>query len=280
MNYMQCPGGRQRALTLSYDDGMEQDIRLLEILDKHGIKCTFNVNGASFEQEERSFPDWQTFRKMASRQAAEVYSKAIANGHEVATHGYSHPFLDKLPAELAVYEITEDRKRLEEMFGTVIKGHAYPYGTTSDQTVDILRQCGILYARTIESTGNFDVPTDWLRMPATCHHNDPNLMTLAEQFLEDSRYHHPKLFYLWGHTYEFDDDRNWEVIEKFAEFIGNRDNIWYASNMQIHDYVEAYRALRFSANGNTVYNPTALTVWFSSNEVNVRVAPGETVKIK
>jgi hypothetical protein len=259
---------------------MEQDIRLLEILDKHGIKCTFNVNGASFEQEERSFHDWQTFRKMARRQATEVYSKAIANGHEVATHGYSHPFLDKLPAELAVYEITEDRKRLEEMFGTVIKGHAYPYGTTSDQTVEILRQCGILYARTIESTGNFDVPTDWLRMPATCHHNDPNLMTLAEQFLEDSRYHHPKLFYLWGHTFEFDDDRNWEVIEKFAEFIGNRENIWYASNMQIHDYVEAYRALRFSANGNTVYNPTALTVWFSSNEVNVRVAPGETVKIK
>jgi hypothetical protein len=259
---------------------MEQDIRLLEILDKHGIKCTFNVNGASFEQEERSFHDWQTFRKMARRQATEVYSKAIANGHEVATHGYSHPFLDKLPSELAVYEITEDRKRLEEIFGTVIKGHAYPYGTTSDQTVEILRQCGILYARTIESTGNFDVPTDWLRMPATCHHNDPNLMTLAEQFLEDTRYHHPKLFYLWGHTFEFDDDRNWEVIEKFAEFIGNRDNIWYASNMQIHDYVEAYRALRFSANGNTVYNPTAQTVWFSSNEVNVRVAPGETVKIK
>lgn len=277
---MQFPGGKQRALTLSYDDGMQQDIRLIEILDKYGIKCTFNLNGISFEEEERSFPDWQTFRKIARREATEAYSKAIANGHEVATHGYSHPFLDKLPAELAVYEITEDRKRLEEMFGTVVKGHAYPYGTTSDQVVEVLRSCGILYARTVESTGKFDIPTDWLRMPATCHHDSPELMNLAKQFLEEDRYQHPKLFYLWGHTYEFDDDNNWEVIEKFAEFIGNRDNIWYANNMQIHDYVEAYRALRFSANGNMVYNPTALTVWFSSNEVDVKVAPGETVKIK
>ncbi len=280
MIYMQFPGGRQRALTLSYDDGIQQDTRLIEILDKRGIKCTFNLNGISFEQEERTFPDWQTFRKMALREATEVYSKAIANGHEVATHGYSHPFLDKLPTELAAYEITEDRKRLEEMFGTVVKGHAYPYGTTSDQAVEVLRNCGILYARTVESTGKFDIPTDWLRMPATCHHNDPGLMALAEQFLAEDRYQHPKLFYLWGHTYEFDDDNNWEVIEKFAEFIGNRDNIWYANNMQIHDYVEAYRALRFSANGSLVYNPSALTVWFSSNNVNVRVAPGETVKIK
>lgn len=280
MNYMQFPGGRQRALTFSYDDGMEQDIRLMEILDKHGIKCTFNLNGFHFEEDERPFPKGYTFRPMARRQATEAYSKAIANGHEVATHGYSHPFLDKLPAELAVYEITEDRKRLEEMFGTVIKGHAYPYGTTSDQAVNVLRACGILYARTIESTGKFDVPTDWLRMPATCHHNDPKLMELANEFLADDRYQHPKLFYLWGHTFEFDDDRNWEVIEKFAEFIGNRDNVWYANNMQIYEYTEAYRALEFSANGNIVYNPSALTVWFSSNGVNVKITPGETVKIR
>ena len=277
---MQFPGGKQRALTLSYDDGVQQDIRMIDILDKYGIKCTFNVNGYSFEEDERSFPEGQVHRRMARREAAEVFSRAIANGHEVATHGYSHPFLDKLPSDLATYEIIEDRKRLEEMLGAVIKGHAYPFGATSDQVVEILRNCGIFYARTTVSTGRFDVPADWLRMPATCHHNDPSLMKLADNFLAQDRYQHPRLFYLWGHTYEFDMDNNWEVIEKFAEYIGNRDNVWYANNMQVYEYVEAYRALRFSANGNIVYNPSALTVWFSSNNVNVKVSPGETLKIR
>ena len=281
MNYMQFPGGMQKALTLSYDDGVQQDIRFIEILDEYGIKCTFNINSYSFEEDERSYAEGQIHRRMARREALEVYSKAIANGHEVATHGYSHPFLDKTPAEMVAYEIVEDRKCLEEMFGTIIKGHAYPYGATSSQVVEILRNCGILYARTTAATKKFDIPTDWLRLPSTCHHNAPELMQLADQFLnEPFRYQHPRLFYLWGHTYEFDTNNNWEVIEKFAEAVGNRDDVWYANNMQVYEYVEAYRALQFSANGNMVYNPSALTVWFTTGGINVKVEPGETVKIR
>lgn len=281
MNYMQFPDGKKKALTLSYDDGVQQDIRMIETLDKHGIKCTFNINGYSFEEDERSYAEGQIHRRMARREAIEVYSKAIENGHEVATHGYSHPFLDKIPSEMVAYEIVEDRKCLEEMFGNVIKGHAYPFGTTSDQVVETLRNCGVLYARTTVATKRFDIPTDWLRMPTTCHHNAPELMQLVDAFLnEPFRYPHSRLFYLWGHTYEFDTNNNWEVIEKFAEAIGNRDDVWYANNMQVYEYVEAYRALQFSSNGNVVYNPTAQTVWFSSGNVNVKVAPGETVKIR
>ena len=152
MNYMLFPEGKQKALTLSYDDGVQQDIRFIEILDKYGLKCTFNINSYSFEEDERSYAEGQVHRRMARREATEVYSKAIANGHEVATHGYSHPFLDKLPPEMVSYEIVEDRKCLEEMFGTVIKGHAYPYGSTSNHVVEVLRNCGILYSRTTAAT--------------------------------------------------------------------------------------------------------------------------------
>ena len=281
MNYMLFPGGKNKALTLSYDDGVQQDIRFIEILDKYGIKCTFNINSYSFEEEERSYAEGQIHRRMAKREATEVYSKAIANGHEVATHGYSHPFLDKIPREMASYEIVEDRRVLEDMFGTIIKGHAYPYGTTSGQVVEVLRNCGILYARTTAATKRFDIPTDWLRLPSTCHHNAPELMQLADQFLnEPFRYPHPRLFYLWGHTYEFETNNNWDVIEKFAEKIGNRGDIWYANNMQVYQYVEAYRALEFSANGNIVHNPSSLTVWFLSGNATVKVAPGETIRIR
>lgn len=282
MNYMQFPGGRTKALTLSYDDGVQQDIKMIEILDKYGVKCTFNVNSQSFEEEERSYAEGQIHRRMARREAIEVYSKAIENGHEVATHAYTHPFLDKLPDEMVAYEIIEDRKCLENMFGRVIKGHAYAFGATSAQAVEVLRRCGILYARTTAATKSFGIPTDWLRMPATCHHNAPELMALAESFLQDPPKKHsfPKLFYLWGHTYEFETNNNWEVIERFAEYVGNRDDVWYANNMQIYEYVEAYRALEFSVDGNTVYNPSALTVWFTSGDVSVKVAPCETVRIR
>ena len=281
MNYMLFPEGKQKALTLSYDDGVQQDIRFIEILDKYGLKCTFNINSYYLEEEERSYAPGQVHRRMARREATEVYSKAIANGHEVATHGYSHPFLDKLPSEMISYEIVEDRKRLEEMFGKIIKGHAYPYGATSANVVEVLRNCGILYARTTAATKRFDIPTDWLRLPSTCHHNEPSLMQLADQFLnEPSRYPNPRLFYLWGHTYEFDNNNNWEVIEKFGEYIGGKDDVWYANNMQVYEYVEAYRALQFSSNGNTVYNPSCQTVWFISGTDKVKVAPGETVKIR
>ena len=281
MNYMLFPNGKNKALTLSYDDGVQQDIRFIEILDKYGIKCTFNVNSYSFEEDERSYAEGQIHRRMARREATQVYSRAIKNGHEVATHGYTHPFLEKLPAEMVSYEIVEDRRVLEEMFGAIVKGHAYPYGTTSGDVVNILRNCGILYARTTVSTKNFDVPTNWLLMPATCHHNAPDLMQLVDKFLNEvSRYPNPKLFYLWGHTYEFETNNNWDVIEKFADAIGNRDDVWYANNMQIYEYVQAYRSLEFSANGNMVYNPTALTVWFLSGNKNVKVEPGETVKIR
>ena len=281
MNFMRFPDNRTKALTLSYDDGVQQDIKMMEILNKHGIKCTFNLNGSFFEEEERSYAEGQIHRRMARREAVEFYNGALGKPHEIAIHGYTHPFLERLPSEMAAYEIIEDRKMLESTFGRIVKGCAYPFGTYSDEVVEILRRCGILYARTTVSTRKFDIPTDWLRMPATCHHNDPELMNLCDRFLtSDNSRQFPQLFYLWGHTYEFESNNNWDVIEKFAEKMGGHDDIWYATNIEVYLYVEAYRALQFSADGNRVFNPSSQTVYFNSNGIDVSVAPGETVKIR
>ena len=145
------------------------------------------------------------------------------------------------------------------------RGMAYPFGTYSDDVVEILRMAGIAYARTTVSTERFTIPTDWLRMSATCHHANPKLMALAAQFLEPvDRYGAPKLFYLWGHSYEFERDGNWSIIERFLEFIGGRDDIWYATNIEIYDYVTAFRALQWTLDFRIVHNPTALDVWVSA----------------
>ena len=273
--YMRFPEGKAKALTLSYDDGVQQDARLMEILDLHGLKCTFNINSGSFAPEGKVYEAGRVHRRMTEKECAALYTNS---GHEVAVHAYTHPFLEQLPQSGVVYEVMKDREKLEAVFGCIIKGMAYPYGTVSDAVVEALRVCGISYSRTTVSTEKFDIPTDWLRLPATCHHKNPRLMELAEKFtaMESDKLTAPKLFYLWGHSYEFEDANNWNVIEEFSQYIGGRDDIWYATNIQIYDYIKAYNSLEFSADMSIVHNPSALTVCFKFNGKNYSLPSGET----
>ena len=274
--FMRFPGGVRKALTLSYDDGVEQDIKLVGILDKHGLKCTFNLNGGCFAPEDKVYPEGTIHRRMKKASCVELYK----NGpHEVAVHAYTHPFLERLPSAQVVYEIIKDREELEATFGGIVRGMAYPYGAYSDEVVKVLETCGIVYARTTKSTERFDVPTDWLRMPATCHHTHPRLMELAHSFVEDTD-KRPKLFYLWGHTYEFEDRDNWQVIEEFAEYMGGREDVWYATNIEIYEYVEAFKRLVFSADMRYVKNPTDKDIWFFLNKEERFIGSGQSIIIE
>ena len=270
---MRFPEGKALALTLSYDDGVEQDARLIEILDKHGIKATFNLNSGKYAPEGKIYAEGTIHRPLSKDAATALYSNP---NHEVAVHSLTHPWLERMLDGNVAYEIVKDRENLEAQFGGIIRGMAYPYGTYNDRVVEVLRACGIVYSRTTEATKKFNIPTDWLRMPSTCHHNYPQLMALAEKFVSDKESRDPRLFYLWGHSYEFERDDNWGVIEEFAEFMGNRDEVWYATNIEIYEYVEAFRKLVSSADGNTIYNPTAFTLWYYSGGAVYSIAPGET----
>lgn len=271
---MRFPGGVQRALTLSYDDGVEQDVRLIEIMKKYGLKGTFNLNSGVYAPEGTVYPKGQIHRRMTKKQVTETYT---GTGMEIAVHGLTHPLLQEMSEIECVQEIVKDRENLEEQFGTVVRGMAYPYGTFNDKVVEILKNTGIVYSRTVHSTHNFDVPHDWLRMPATCHHNDPELMSLAERFVAPTWSPLPQLFYLWGHSYEFEQNDNWEVIEKFGEFMGGRDDIWYATNIEVYEYTEAFRSLVFSADGSRVYNPSAFEIFYDKNGKKGSVKPGEQI---
>ena len=155
---------------------------------------------------------------------------------------------------------------------------AYANGSYSDEVVQVLKDCGVAYARTTVATRDFKIPTDWLRLPATCHHNSPRLMELATKFAEKEAKFLPQLFYLWGHSYEFEDNQNWDVIERFTEYLSGREReIWYATNIEIYEYVEAFNRLIFSADCKTVKNPTATTLWFSYNKQLVSILPDQTL---
>ena len=141
--FIQFPKGKRKALTLSYDDGVEQDIRLIEIMKQHGLKGTFNLNSGLYAEEGTVYPPGTVHRRMTEKAVTEVYG---GSGMEVAVHGLTHPFLEQLPVNLCTAEVMKDRENLERQFHTIVRGMAYPFGTTSDRVVDTLVQAGIAYA--------------------------------------------------------------------------------------------------------------------------------------
>lgn len=274
--FYRYPGGLRKALTLSYDDGVEQDVRLMEILDKYGIRCTFNLNSGCWAAEGTVYPKGHIHRRMSASQVKELYQNP---NHEVAAHCLTHASLTELNAGQIAHEVLADRENLEAMFGGLVRGLAYPFGTHSDAVIEALRATGIAYARTVISTNNTEIPNDWLRLHPTCHHNAPNLMQLCDRFLADSAPFGSRLFYLWGHSYEFEADNNWHVIEEFCEKMAGREDIWYATNIQIVDYVNACRAMISSADGHTLHNPTAIDVWADAYGKLVCIKAGETLRV-
>ena len=277
--YLRFPGGKKKALTLSYDDGMELDAPLVEMLRKAGMKCTFNISTGMFWPEDKEKKQ-SIYQRMTKAECQALYTDDVC---EIAIHGYDHLDLPTLDTATACCQIVDDRRGLEEAFDRQIHGMAYPYGTTNDDIVDILRLCGVYYARTVVSTEKFTIPStarEWLRLPATCHHNNPRLMELCDEFLAPNKKRQAEMFYLWGHTYEFALDNNWHVMEQFLDKMKGHDDIWYATNGEIYQAWKDFMRLESSADGSRVYNPTLNTVWFATFNGNViELKPGETAEI-
>ena len=258
------PEGKFKVLTMSYDDGRRSDEKLIEIFNKYDIKGTFHLNGGLIENNNH---------KIQFSEFSKVY-----NGHEISCHTYSHPTIARCPQTLVAQQILKDRAVLEKASGYAVRGLSYPNRSVTPQIVELLPHCGIEYARTGDSTGNFSMPDDFLLWKPTCHHNS-NLLALGERFVKLKKSQYLFMMYVWGHSYEFDNDNNWDLIEAFCKMVGGRDDIWYATNIQIVDYMNAAKNLKFTVDMDKVYNPSVITVWISVNNEIYKINPGETVEI-
>ena len=139
--FMLFPQGKRKALTFSYDDGVEADKRLLDVFKKYGLKGAFNLNSLLFDKRE-----WH------GRMDEQSVYETFKSGCEIAMHGARHIFLDKVPFAEAVGEIAENRRYLENKFKRTVRGFAYAYGAYNDGIVNFLKQYGVAYARTTESS--------------------------------------------------------------------------------------------------------------------------------
>lgn len=261
------PEGRTRVLTFSYDDGNIADRRLVDILTSCGMKGTFNLNGSRLYDDKHV-------------KAEELKSLYLDNGHEIACHGFTHPREEMLLHSSMLEDIMKDREELEKITGQIIKGMAYPFGSYSPDVIDTLATAGIVYSRTVESTNSTSLfPSSgkgWLKWNPTCHHNG-DILRKIDPFLTN-RYG-LQLLYIWGHSYEFNNMDNWEVIEEFCDKMKNRKEVWYATNMEIYEYMEACRNVKASADCRILSNPSCIPVFILADGKVYEIQPGATLHI-
>ena len=267
------PNGLKKAFTLSYDDGCYDDIKLIDLMSSLSVKGTFNVNsGITRPEGQEPLGHWE-------RMTRSEWENYLRPGIEVAVHGITHRDFTKISEPELIYEIMSDKKNLEEAFGGVVRGAAYPYGSFDDVSVAALKTCGIKYCRTVWSDYSMNMPTDWLRLRPTAHHADPKLPELVETFLNDAPSDR-KMLYIWGHTPEFKRDKNFGMMEEMLKKIAGRGDIWYATNIEICEYDLASRQLEYSADGKAVHNPTAWDIWLEKpNGEAVCVKSGEVAAV-
>ena len=225
--------GKMKAVTFSYDDCTMQDIRLVELFNKYHVKATFNVNSGLLGQKG------ELIRKGVKvghnkLQANEI--KKVYEGHEVAVHTLTHPLLQQIEDDNEIIrQIEEDRKNLEKLVGYEICGMAYPMNSdNADRVAEIIREhTAIKYARTTIPTLNFDLQDNLYMFNPTVHHEDyDNLFRLGEEFVK-LKTDTPKLFYIWGHSFEFDIFDEWGRFEEFLKLISGKDDIFYGTNTEV-----------------------------------------------
>ncbi len=226
--------GKMKAVTFSYDDGVTQDFRLVELLNKYGLKATFNLNSELLGQKQ-SYCHGEVEVCHDKIQPEDV--KSLYAGHEVAVHTLTHPRLPDITDDAEVIrQVEEDRLKLSELAGYEVVGMAYPCGgvNNDDRVAKLIREnTGVQYARTITANDSFEPQTNLYRFNPTLWHRDWDQMyELGEMFLGMDA-NTPQIFYIWGHSYEFDIDDSWDLFEEFCKFISGKEDVFYGTNKEI-----------------------------------------------
>lgn len=218
----------KKIITFSFDDGVLQDKKIIDILNRYNLKATFNLNSGRFGQ---SFPlvwDGVNVERIiiTAEKVKETYS-----GHEVAVHTVSHARLKSLSDDEIVREIVEDIQNLEKLVGYSVRGMAYPCNEVDDRVLNVIRErTPIKFSRTTEATHSLSLQNNLLRFNPSCRVFDDDMYNLADEIINykgDS----PKLLYLWAHCYEFDyKPDKYRKFEEFCKYVSDKKDVAYCTN--------------------------------------------------
>ena len=260
--YICFPGGRHKVLTMSFDDGRVEDRRLVELFNRYGVRGTFNLNAGLLLDDRVPPSEWRD----------------LYRGHEVACHTCLHPTIARSPLDQVARQILEDRQGLESVMGYPVRGLAYPNGSWTPEIAAMLPSLGIRYARVVGDTHDFAIPNDFMTWKSTCHHTH-QLLEDGKRFAALFKTQYLYMMYVWGHSFEFTCEADWEQMERFCDLVAGREDTWYATNIEIVDYLEDARRLQFTVAAAIVHNPAARSIWIEVDGDRIEIPGGATVQL-
>ncbi len=227
--------GKMKAVTFSFDDGVTQDVRMIELLNKYNMKATFNLNSELLGTGQTIIREGNrvSHYKLNPSQVREIY-----DGHEIAVHTLTHPNLTQLEdKDEIIRQVEKDRLNLCDLAGYEVVGMAYPGGgiNNNDFVAEIIKNnTGVKYARATESSPTFDLQENLFRFrPGVYFVNFDEMMKKGEEFVNLTP-QKPQIYYIWGHSYEMDYKSDaWFKFEEFLKFISNRNDIFYGTNKEV-----------------------------------------------
>ena len=201
-----------------WDDGVTADQRLVEILRRQNAKATFNLN-PGLHQAQRT-PGW-IHRGTEVKRLGWDEMKELYNGFMIGNHSLTHPALEKIPADEARRNIVEGRDRLEQFFGRPVPGFAYPGGSYNQAVMELVREAGHAYARTVRNVAQPFPPDDAMAFHPCCHFLAPDLWSRYEAARAGG------VFYFWGHSYEIITENMWTGFEDMIRRIStDPGSVW------------------------------------------------------
>lgn len=269
--------GKQKALSFSFDDGNTQDIRLIALLNRYSLKATFNLTGGNckndcFVKRENGKNMWD-----GSRALRECFK-----GHEIASHGYMHKNITTLNDEELRFEICEDIKALETAFGCKIEGYASAYGRYDDRLLALLKELGIKYHRCAHPTSDYspcEEPLLWQPGPHIASYMNEECKKHIDGFFETDT--QLAMLTIWGHSFELTDmdcynqkdwgdlTERWDYIEDMFKNVSNKNDVWYATNIEIFKYLEAMKNAKIS--DTYIENNSDITLFFDVDGKTITV---------
>ena len=221
------PNNKFKAITFSFDDGTNQDIRLVNLFNKYNLKCTFNINSGISNHNCRWVYNNVEIYRLEKDELIKAYK-----GHEVASHSLSHPHLFDLSKEEIIKEIKDDIANLNNWFShQKIIGFAYPYGQVNQEIKDILGNNNIKWARNAGHSNSFEIGDDLLNYTPTCHFLSKDLPMILKKFLS-LKTNKKQVLFIWGHSNELDTNNCWEYFENILKELSNKEDIYYCTNSE------------------------------------------------
>ena len=261
------PGGKTKALNFSYDDGVTQDRRFVALLNRYGLKGTFNLNskllldGLTWEH-----PCGKTICRLPKEEIVSLYE-----GHEVASHTATHPMMESMSEEAILEEMVSDKTKLEEIFGREVAGFALPFSYHDEKIYRCSIAAGFAYARISEESMGFTVPMNYHRWIGTLFHIRPELESCVERFLQTDQ--ELALFQPIGHSYDLDVEEMWDRMEAVMARLSSHKDIWPATNIEIVRYLRAMAKADIME--NQIVNNSDVDLWFQIDGKVKVLHPGE-----